>query len=207
MRPGIPRRLTLRSFARNRCGATAIEFSLLALPFVFAMFAVLEYGYVYLINASMDNAVALSARYIRTGQAQTSSIGYYTDPVAKTNKMNTSTPMTSSDFAALVCSNMSWVANCRGSLQVSAEVQPAFTGQSSTPPVKNGALRTDLPFNMGADRCIVVIHTYYTWQMITPAIWSGATKLNNNGIMLTSTALIVNEPYSQGAATQPANAC
>lgn len=194
-----------RRFARDRRGATAIEFSLLALPFVLAMFAVLEYGYVYLINASMDNAVALSARLIRTGRAQTTSFSYY-DPVSKTTK-NTSVPMTSSDFANMVCSNMTWVANCAGSLQVDAEVQSAYTGQSSTSPTANGVLKTNLPFNMGADRCIVLIHSYYVWQMITPSIWSGAAKVNGNGILLTSAALIVNEPYSQGSTTPPANAC
>ena len=205
MRPAIRRRLPARSFARDRRGATAIEFSLLALPFVFAMFAILEYGYVYLINASMDNAVALSSRLIRTGQAQTTSFSYF-DPVSRTTK-RTSIPMTGSDFASLVCSNMTWVANCAGSLQVDAEVQSGYTGQSSTPPTQNGQLRTNLPFNIGADRCIVLVHTYYTWRMITPAIWTGATKLNNNGILLTSAALVVNEPYSQGSNVPPANAC
>ena len=205
MRIARLRSCTARSFTRDRRGATAIEFSLLALPFVFAMFAILEYGYVYLINASMDNAVALSARLIRTGRAQTTSFSYF-DPVSRTTK-NTSVPMTSSDFANLVCANMTWVANCAGSLQVSAEVQSGYTGQTSTPPTQNGQLRTNLPFNMGADRCIVLIHSYYTWQMITPTIWSSATKLNNNGILLTSGALILNEAYSQGSPTQPANAC
>ena len=205
MRSPRSRQRASKAFTRDQGGATAIEFSLLALPFVFAMFAVLEYGYVYLINASMDNAVAVASRLIRTGRAQTTSITYVD---SGTNaSVTTSIPMTASQFSALVCSNMSWVANCKGALQVDAEVQSAYTGQSSTPPTQNGQLKTNLPFNMGADRCIVLIHTYYTWQMITPAIWTGATKLSNNGILLTSAAMIVNEPYSQGSPTQPANAC
>ena len=186
-------------FARDRRGATAIEFSLLALPFVLAMFAVLEYGYVYLINASMDNAVAIASRLIRTGQAQTQT--------QTQNGVTTPSPMTQTQFANAVCNQMSWVANCTGSLQVSAEVQSSWTGQTSTAPTANGQLKTNLPFNMGADRCIVLIHSYYTWQMITPSIWGGAAKINGNGILLTSAALIVNEPYSQGSSTPPANAC
>ena len=186
-------------FARDHRGATAIEFSLLALPFVLAMFAVLEYGYVYLINASMDNAVAIASRLIRTGQAQTQT--------QTQNGVTTPSPMTQTQFANAVCNQMSWVANCTGSLQVSAEVQSSWTGQTSTAPTANGQLKTNLPFNMGADRCIVLIHSYYTWQMITPSIWGGAAKINGNGILLTSAALIVNEPYSQGSSTPPANAC
>lgn len=194
MRPAVHRR-----FARDRRGATAIEFALLALPFVFAMFAVLEYGYVYLINASMDNAVAVASRLIRTGQAQTQT--------QTSNGATSPSPMTQTQFATAVCKQMSWVPNCTGSLQVSAEVQPSWTGQSSTSPTQGGVLKTNLPFNMGADRCIVLIHSYYIWQMITPTIWGGASKVNGNGILLTSAALIVNEPYSQGSATPPANAC
>ena len=202
MRLAAPRR-----FARDRRGATAIEFALLAMPFILAMLAVLEYGYVYLINASMDNALAITSRLVRTGQAQTTSITYVDTSTNPATTITTSNPITASQFSAMVCSKMSWVANCKGSLQVSAEVQSAWTGQSSTSPTQGGVLRTNLPFNMGADRCIVLLHSYYTWQMITPAIWTGAGKLNNNGILLTSAALILNEPYSQGSATQPTNAC
>ena len=189
----------LKRFAREKRGAAAHEFAILALPFILAMLALLEYGYVSVIDASMENALNIASRLIRTGQAQTQT--------QTQNGVTTPSPMTQTQFANAVCNQMSWVANCTGSLKVSAEVQSSWTGQSSTAPTANGQLKTNLPFNMGADRCIVLIHSYYTWQMITPSIWGGAAKINGNGILLTSAALIVNEPYSQGSPTPPANAC
>ena len=195
---------TSRRLVRDERGASALEFAILALPFLLAMIAVFEYGYVYIVHASLDTALTDTARLIRTGQAQTTSITY-TDPSTNA-QASTSVPMTSSQFAALVCSRMVWVANCKSSLLVSAEVQSSFTGQTSTPPTQNGQLVTTLPFNMGADRCIVLIHGYYPWQLVTPSLWMGATKLNGNNILLSSAALIMNEPYSAGSSTPPANA-
>ena len=193
------RRAAPRRFARDRSGATAIEFALLALPFLLAMLAVLEYGYVYVINASMDNALATASRLIPPGQAQTQT--------QTQNRVTTTTPKTHPQFVTAVCKQMLWIANCAGSLQVSAEVESSWTNQTTTPPTQNGQINPNLPFNMGADRCIVLIHSYYPWQMITPAIWTGAAKLNGNSVLLSSAALIMNEPYSAGSASQPTNAC
>src|SRR6202165_2459735 len=55
---------------RDERGATAVEFGLLALPFLALTFAILETALLYFASQTLETAVANSARLIRTGQAQ-----------------------------------------------------------------------------------------------------------------------------------------
>lgn len=171
-----------RSFAQDRAGATALEFAILALPFIMTMLAIAEYGYVYLINVSLDNAVAAAARQIRTGQMQTSSA-----PSGQTKQQQ---------FQTLVCKNMTWVSDCGSALRAAAEVETNWANQSSTAPTANGALKPTLPFNMGQDGDIVLVHAYYPWKMITPNLWINSPKLGGNSVLLSAASIVVNEPYS-----------
>ena len=196
-----------RRFLRDRRGATAVEFAILGLPFLLAMLAILEYGYVYLIGASLDNATTTAARLVRTGQVQTTSITY-TDPVTG-KPAQTSVPITADQFASIVCSNMSWIGNCKSQIVVSSQLESSWTGQTSFPPTANGAMQPQsaMPFNVGADNCIILIHSYLPWTMVTPSLWASATKLNNNSVVLGAASLIVNEPYSSGTGQTNPNAC
>ncbi len=69
--PGKPARrgLLLRRFGRDRRGATAIEFALIALPFFALMMAILETFLTFFASQTIETAVNRGARLIRTGQA------------------------------------------------------------------------------------------------------------------------------------------
>ena len=56
-----------RRFRRDHSGATAVEFGLLALPFIAVMFAVLETALAFFAGATLETATANAARLIRTG--------------------------------------------------------------------------------------------------------------------------------------------
>ena len=63
--------LTAIRALRDRCeGVAAIEFSLIALPFFFLLFVILETGYFFLLSMLLENASAEGARQIRTGIVQ-----------------------------------------------------------------------------------------------------------------------------------------
>ena len=55
---------------RDQHAATAVEFGLVALPFIALLFAILETALVYFVGQAFATAVNSSARLIRTGQAQ-----------------------------------------------------------------------------------------------------------------------------------------
>src|SRR5688572_32590660 len=64
-------RRAIGDFAGDKSGASALEFALVATPFLLLIFAALEVGLVYFANFTLENAVSRGARLVRTGQAQT----------------------------------------------------------------------------------------------------------------------------------------
>ena len=70
MRRLMPGRLA-RRFARQQDGAAAVEFALVAVPFLALLFAILETALVFFAGQTLEAAAADSARLIMTGQAQT----------------------------------------------------------------------------------------------------------------------------------------
>src|SRR6187551_2094422 len=57
-------------FARRDDGAAAVEFGMVAAPFLALMFAIMETALVFFASQTLETAVADSARLIMTGQAQ-----------------------------------------------------------------------------------------------------------------------------------------
>ena len=64
---------TVRRFARRDDGVAAVEFGMVAAPFLALMFAIMETAIVFFASQTLETAVADSARLIMTGQAQTQS--------------------------------------------------------------------------------------------------------------------------------------
>ncbi|KAF0113370.1 MAG: TadE family protein [Hyphomonadaceae bacterium] len=54
---------------RKNRGSTAVEFALIATPFVFMIFALIETMLVFFTQTTLEAAVAEESRKIRTGQA------------------------------------------------------------------------------------------------------------------------------------------
>ena len=65
-----PARRKGRGFWRNNRGATAVEFGLIALPFLGLIAGLLETGLMMFADSALDQATNRAARMIRTGQAQ-----------------------------------------------------------------------------------------------------------------------------------------
>ena len=56
---------------RQQDGAAAVEFALVAAPFLALVFAIMETAMVFFAGQALETAAADSARLIMTGQAQT----------------------------------------------------------------------------------------------------------------------------------------
>src|SRR5690242_1389940 len=61
----------VRRLIRQQDGAAAVEFGLVAAPFLALTFAIMETAVVFFSGQALETAVADSARLIMTGQAQT----------------------------------------------------------------------------------------------------------------------------------------
>src|SRR5688500_15169149 len=90
---------TVRRFAKGDDGAAAVEFGIVAAPFLALMFAIMETSLVFFASQTLETAVADSARLIMTGQAQTQSFSQ-------------------AQFKSAVCAKVGGLFDCAGGLQI-----------------------------------------------------------------------------------------
>ncbi len=173
----------LRSFARARSGATAIEFAIIAIPLLVLIFGIIELGMVLLVSTTLESATDFAARDIRTGVFQTGSATSVTD------------------FQKKVCRNMNWLndGSCLSRLSVQAETFGTFTNTNSGPadPATYDPTKPRC-WSVGKPGDIVLVRTYYDWPLFTPLLNAALQNRNTSGPsrLLSSAKAFRNEPYS-----------
>ena len=78
-------RALLRRWRGDESGATAVEFGIIALPFLLLLFGTMSVCLFYFANFAIENAVWQAARAIRTGQLQQGK-GAYTGTTTNADK-------------------------------------------------------------------------------------------------------------------------
>jgi len=167
-------------FARDRKGAAAVEFALVAAPFFLLVFAILEIALIFFTSAIIEEAVAHAARDIRTGELQTAG-------------------QTEADFRATVCARIQSVADC-GRLRVDVRTFENFASTQFDPPVDADGDLDDsgFTFDPGGAQDIVVVRVFYDWQLLGPGAINGLANMPDNRHLIASATAFRNEPYDQG---------
>jgi Flp pilus assembly protein TadG len=175
----LTRALSLRAFRRNRSGATAVEFAMVAPMFFGFLFAILETGTLFLRSTAIDAGVEEAKRVTMTGQVASAGGGAASEAA----------------FRKAFCDQVSWLLSCN---DVKFDVR-AFTvfGATAMPnPVSGGNLNTaGMQFNPGQPCQIVVIRAYYTTMSLSGMIRNDVAKLNGGSVLLTGSAAFRNEPF------------
>ncbi len=166
-----------RAFARRQDGAAAVEFALVATPFLALIFAIMETALVFFAGQTLEAAASDSARLIMTGQAQS---GGYDN---------------ASGFKQKVCANAASLFDCNN-IQVDVKKYTSFGSYSQTSPVTNGQLdTTKLGYNSSVAGEIVVVTLYYQWPIYVSLLGNNLSNLNGNYRLLVATAVFRNEPF------------
>lgn len=171
--PRFPRR-----FLRERSGATAVEFGLIAAPFFFMLFALLEVGHLFVLSSTLENATMDAARRIRTGQVQASG-------------------GTASTFKQLVCDRMSvFQSQCDANLRIDVRTLNQF---ADTPPdpMSNGTTFNEgvLTFQPGGREDIILVRAWWRQPLFTPLMNQGLSRLRDGKAVLTTASAFRNEPF------------
>lgn len=162
---------------RDERGATAVEFGLLALPFIALTFAILETALLYFASQTLETAVANSARLIRTGQAQQQG-------------------MSSTAFKQTICDQVGVMFDCTNGLKLDVETFPTFDSINLIPPIDtNGNLTTTFNYTPGKGGDIVVVHAYYEWPTFSKLLGLNFSNLADGNHLLAATAAFKNEPF------------
>ena len=172
----LPRRAA-RRFIRAHSGAAAVEFGLVAVPFLALTFAIMETALVFFSGQTLEAAAAASARLIMTGQAQ--SAGF-----------------SAQQFKQAVCNQIFGLFDCANGVYVDVKSYANFASINTTPPVTNGQLNTqNMSYSPGGPGSIVVVTLYYQWPIYVTLFSDNLNNLTGNNHLLAATNVFRNEPY------------
>ncbi len=161
---------------RNRTGATAVEFALVATPFIALLIAILETILVFFAQQELQTATSQAARLIMTGQAQTQN-------------------MTATQFQQTVCTNAVALFTCSG-IYVNVQKFSSFSGVSQLNPLQNGTFNNaTMNFSPGSPGDIVLVQVFYQWPVDLGPLGFTLANMNGNMRLLVGTAVFRNEPY------------
>lgn len=179
----VPAKNLLRRFRRNRRGATAVEFALIAPMFFALLFAIIEVALMFFATQVLETVTQASARYLLTGQAQGAS-------------------MTQGQFRNYVCSQIPGLFNC-ANLQVNVQSYPTF---GTIPNVSvfdaNGNFVGATNYCPGNASATVFVQLSYQWPLFVTGLGFNMSNPGTHSRWLTSTAAFQNEPFQA-----PSSAC
>lgn len=171
------RRAALRRFVRHQEGAAAVEFALVAAPFIALLFAIIETALVFFAGQVLETAVADSSRLIMTGQAQTQNFDQ-------------------AKFKQAVCSNVYGLFDCSGAMYVDVRTYSSFGGATPPNPINpDGTLNNNFVYQPGGPGDIVVARLLYEWPVYVSLMGMNLANLGNNKRLIVATAAFRNEPY------------
>jgi Flp pilus assembly protein TadG len=168
---------TARRFARRQDGGAAVEFGLVAAPFLALLFAIMETAIVFFAGQALETAVADSARLIMTGQAQTQNF----DVTA---------------FKNAVCSKIYGLFDCQG-IYVDVRKFTTFASVTMPNPVDaQGNFQNNFQYQPGGPGDIVVVRLFYQYPVYVSLLGFNLSNVNSGKRLLAATAAFRNEPYS-----------
>lgn len=157
-------------------GSAAVEFGMVALPFILMVFAILELGLVFVTDSILENATIETGRTVRTGRASAQS-------------------MTAATFKTALCGRMSiFASDCASRATIDVRVIPQF---ATTPPdpMATGTFNNGvLTYSNGAPGDLILVRVWYRQPLLTTFLAQGLSRMNDGAAMLTSTTAFRNEP-------------
>lgn len=184
-------------FVHDRRGFAAVEFGLIALPFLLLIVAILEYSYGNFAQSRLDAVIQQTAREIMTGYVQNQQVG--------------GKPLSAAQFRAdILCPKLPAIMSCND-LYVDVQDFDAPTGGAApaTTPYANyvkadkSGLKAPALDNAqnaycigGAKKYVVIRAVYPTPILTTAALFPNYTTYKGRKTRLvTSTATFKNEPF------------
>lgn len=185
----LPRRV--RRFGRDVRGATAVEFALIATPFLIFVFGIMTVGAQYMTAHLLEAGLETAARKLRTGEAQKAGL-------------------TLSDFRKTYCDAAGFMITCDEHLVIHINGENQFadlprvrclTPDGNLAPSPGGA-GDSVGSRAGDASRAVKVNICYEWQMGV-SLWATVWRLldpsfvNNGRLILTATTAFRSEPFEQ----------
>jgi Flp pilus assembly protein TadG len=173
---------SVAGFARRQDGAAALEFAIVAAPFIALLLASLQTALALFAGQVLESAVADSSRQILTGSAQAAN-------------------MTQIGFATAVCGKVQALFDCR-KLMIDVRTAGSFGAANTALPTltfdASGNVTNSWQYQPGNPGDIVVMRVMYQWPMVLGPLGLNLSNESNGNLLLMATATFKNEPFIAG---------
>jgi Flp pilus assembly protein TadG len=168
----------LRALRNDETAAAAVEFSLVAVPFLGLVLAALQLSVFFFASQILQSATTDAGRQLMTGQAQSGG-------------------MSAGQFGQLVCNPISSLFSC-SNLMVDVESAGNFSAvNTATPKItydNNGKVTNAWSWSPGAASQVVIVKVMYNWPVFGPA-GLGLADQPNGSHLLVAVTVFKNEPF------------
>lgn len=160
----------------DRRGSTAVEFALVAIPFMWLLIGMVELALYFTSSSLLAEATNVGARMVRTGQL---------DGNAGAEQA----------FKDAVCDRAAVFIPCADiQFQVRQVAGDNFANATAPGFDANGNL-TGQGFNGGQQSSVIMVRVAYRYPFMTPLIGSVLADGANNSRLIMNTIVMKNEPY------------
>ncbi len=171
----LGRRRSARAFLRAGDGTSAVEFAIIALPFIAILFVTLQTSILLMAQEELETAVEKAGRLVLTGRA----------------------PSTQAQFATDVCGYLTALFNCNN-LMINMQTADAFADASPAAPTltfnASGQVTNTWSYQPGSAGQIVVLQVMYQWPVFARLLGFNMSNLSNGNYLLIATSVFKNEP-------------
>jgi len=166
----------LRRFVRHQSGIAAVEFGMVAAPFLALIFAILETALIFFAGQALETAVADSGRMIMTGQAQEQGFDQ-------------------NAFKNAVCAKIYGLFDCANGIAIEVKSFPTFAAMTMPTPLDaNGNFVNNFGYQPGGPCSIVLVRLFYQWPVYVSLL--GLDNVAGGKRLLVATSAFRNEPYA-----------
>jgi Flp pilus assembly protein TadG len=170
-----------KALARNKRGATIIEFAIVAAPFVALILATIQTSLVFFAQQTLETTAEKTARQLVTDQAQNAG-------------------MTQAQFKAAACANLPSFMSC-SNLMIDVQTADSFADADTSTPVltydKNNNITNSWKFDAGSPGSIIVMRTMYLFPVIPVPLGFNLASAGNGKDLLIATSVFKSEAYVQ----------
>lgn len=167
----------LKKWGKSSDGTTAIEFSLMAIPYLFLSLGIIELSVMYASASLLEGATGSAARMIRTGQIQQTT---GEDPEDL--------------FRDAMCDYATVLINCND-MDIEVQKMASFTDfDSMAPEIDADGNIVSQGFDAGGSGDRVLIRVAYRYEMMTPFVGALLAGPDNSRLFM-STVVLQTEPY------------
>jgi len=166
----------VRRLLRQQDGAVAVEFGLVAAPFLALLFAIMETALIFFAGQTLETAVADSGRLIMTGEAKNYS---------------------QTQFKDAVCEHIKGLFDCQNNIYVDVRTFSTFANVTMPTPLdaNKNFVDTDFQYQKGLASDIVVVRLFYQWPVYISLLGFTMQNMAGGKRLLVATAAFRNEPY------------